>query len=107
MAANTRERPFSTRWLRDVLRVWADLFAEHDLLTYATAIAFRLLIALVPLTLLSLAVLGALGEPHVWDDTLGPAIEGKVTAPVFAGIDSTVQHIFTSPVTPLIALAAV
>src|SRR3954464_9944335 len=104
MAANTRERPFSTQWLRDVVRVWADLFAEHDLLTYATAIAFRLLIALVPLTILSLALLGSVGQEHVWDDTLGPAVAGKVPPPVYAGIDDTAQRIFETPGLTLIAL---
>ena len=107
MAANAGERPLSFQWLRDVVDVWVELFADHDILTYATAIAFRLLIALVPLTLLSLGVLGALGEQSVWNDTLAPAVEGKVTPPVFAGIDSTVQRIFTSPATPLIALGVV
>ena len=107
MAANTRERPFSTQWLGDVARVWVDLFSDHDLLTYATAIAFRVLIALVPLTLLSLALLGSFGEEHVWNDTLGPAIAGHVTAPVYAGIDETVQRIFQTPGAAVIALGVV
>lgn len=105
MAAKTGERPLSAKWLGDVARVWADLFAEHDLLTYATAIAFRLLIALVPLTLLSLALLGSSGEEHVWDDTLGPGVAGKVTPPVYAGIDSTVQRIFSTGGATLVVLA--
>jgi membrane protein len=104
MAVNTRERPLSTQWFGDVYRVWAALFAEHDLLTYATAIAFRLLIALVPLTILSLALLGSFGQEHVWDDTLGPAVAGKVTPPVYAGIDDTAQRIFETPGLTLIAL---
>lgn len=104
MAANTQERPFSTQWLGDVYGVWVDLFREHDLLTYATAIAFRVLIALVPLTLLSLALLGSAGQEHVWDDTLGPAVAGKVTPPVYSGIDYTVQRIFETPGAALIAL---
>lgn len=107
MAANARERPLSTRWFGDVARVWVDLFAEHDLLTYATAIAFRLLIALVPLTLLSLALLGSFGQEHVWNDTLGPAVAGKVTPPVYAGIDGTVQKIFQTPGAALIAIGVV
>jgi membrane protein len=107
VATNTRERPLSAQWLGDVARVWADLFAEHDLLTYATAIAFRVLIALVPLTLLSLALLGSLGQEHVWHDTIGPAVAGEVTPPVYAGIDYTVQGIFETPGAALIALGAV
>jgi membrane protein len=107
VAANAGERPLSFQWLRDVVHVWVDLFEEHDVLTYATAIAFRLLIALVPLTLFSLALLGALGEQHVWDKTMAPAVSGAVRPPVFYAINSSVHKIFTSPVAPLVALGIV
>jgi uncharacterized BrkB/YihY/UPF0761 family membrane protein len=54
--------------------------------------------------LLSLALLGSFGQEHVWNHTLGPAVAGKVTAPVYAGIDDTVQRIFETPGAALIAL---
>ena len=54
----------------------AEAFVEHNLLTYASAIAFQALIALVPLTLLGLGLLGATGHKEVWTEHVAPAIEG-------------------------------
>lgn len=51
--------------LRELARAIVDAFAEHGLLTYASAISFRALVALVPLLLLGLALLGALGLEDV------------------------------------------
>jgi membrane protein len=92
--------------LWDLTRLVAGAFREHDLLTYSSAIAFRGLVALVPLTLLGLALLGALGLEDVWSDTLAPKIEGRVTAPVFEAIDYSVQEIFRAGSAGLIAFAA-
>jgi hypothetical protein len=52
------------------------------------------LASLVPLTLLGLALLGAFGLEDVWCDSLGPAIEKRVTGPFYKGIDYTVEQIF-------------
>lgn len=84
-----------------------DLFSEHNLLTYASAIAFQALVALVALLLLAIAVLGAIGRQDVWDTQIGPQIAPKVLPQVYAGIDGTVQKIFTSSSGGLIAFAAV
>jgi hypothetical protein len=50
------------RGFRAFTDTWQESFAEHNLLTWSSAIAFQALIALVPLTLLLLGVLGALDE---------------------------------------------
>ena len=55
----TRAIPIRTGSLRDAAHDIAERFSEHSLLTYASAIAFRAIVALVPLTLLGLALLGA------------------------------------------------
>jgi membrane protein len=83
----------------------ADCFAEHGLLTYASAIAFRALVALVPLTLLGLALLGVFGLKDVWTDTIAPALKSHLTQPVFNGIDFTVSQIFATDKASLIALS--
>ena len=88
------------------MKLWTDLFDKHGLLTYASAIAFQALIAFVALILLGLAVLGELGRQDVWDNQLGPQIAPKVLPAVYAGIDGTVQKIFTSSSGALIAFAA-
>jgi membrane protein len=83
-----------------------DAFGEHRLLTYASAVAFRTLVALIPLTLLGIALLGSTGQRKIWERTLAPPIEKRVLPPVFAGIDATVQQILASDGALLIAFAA-
>jgi membrane protein len=81
-------------------------FGEHHLWTYASAISFRALVALVPLTLLGLALLGALGLEDVWTNSIAPAIESHATPPVYSAIDYSVGKIFASSAAGLIAFAA-
>jgi membrane protein len=80
--------------------------AEHNLTTYASAIAFRSLVALVPLTLLGLALLSVFGLEGVWRDSIAPAIQGHATQPVFHAIDFSVEKIFSTGSAGLIAFAA-
>jgi membrane protein len=82
-----------------------DAVARHRLLTFASAVSFRALVALVPLVLLGLGVLGALGQASVWKNSIAPTIKHHVTAPVFHGIDFSVQRIFSSDKGSLITLA--
>src|SRR5207253_812766 len=84
----------------------AGAFREHELLTFASAISFRALVALVPLTLLSLAVLGGVGLSSVWTKSIAPRIEGKVTKPVYEAIDTSVLKILHGDKGTLIAFAA-
>jgi membrane protein len=83
-----------------------DAWIEHHLMVYAGAVAFRVLIALVPLVLLALGVLGALGLEDVWTDSIAPEIQDRVTAPVFTAIDFSVDRIFASSSAGLIAFAS-
>ena len=101
----TRALPIRTHSLRDAAHDIAACLSEHGLLTYASAIAFRALVAVVPLTLLGLALLGTFGLEDVWTDTIAPALEGHLTQPVYYAIDFTAQQIFTSDNAPLIALS--
>jgi membrane protein len=80
-------------------------FREHDLLSYASAIAFRVLVSLIPIALLGIALLGAFGHEEIWDNELRPPIEQRVTVPTFAAIDSAVQKIFQQGTTWLIVFA--
>jgi len=81
-------------------------FAEHNLLTYAAAFAFQGLVALVPMTLLGLGLLGATGHRDVWTDHVAPAIRGRVTPGVYRGIDETVTRILHHGTAGLIAFSA-
>lgn len=95
-----------SRWrsLKQIVRLWVDLFGRHNLLTYASAIALRSFIAAVACTLFGLGVLGAAYERTLWKITIGPQIQPKVLPHVFEGIDKTVQHVFGSSSAGLLAL---
>jgi membrane protein len=92
--------------LRRFVRLWIDLFAKHELLDHASAIAFQVLKSMIPLTLLGLAVLGASGEEHVWRKTLAPSIKAQVQQPTFRAIDFAVEKIFTTESLGLIVFAS-
>jgi membrane protein len=92
--------------LRELARAIVDAFAEHGLLTYASAISFRALVALVPLILLGVALLGALGLEDVWRESLAPPIQDRITPTVFAAVDSSVERILSTGTAGLIAFAA-
>ena len=78
---------------------------EHRLPIYASAIAFRAIVALIPLALLGLGLLGALGLKGTWDDSIAPAIEPRVTRPVFRGIDASAEKVLSSGTAGLILFA--
>jgi membrane protein len=101
----TRADSIRTGSLRATAQDVTECFAAHGLLTYASAIAFRALVAVVPLTLLGLALLGTFGLEDVWTDTIAPALESHLTQPVSRAIDFTAQQIFTSDKAALIALS--
>ena len=88
------------------LRDLGNAFRKHQLLTFASAISFRALVALVPLTLLGFAVLGGLGLSSVWTKSMAPRIRGNVTQPVYEAIDSSVRKILDGDKGLLIAFAS-
>jgi membrane protein len=93
--------------LKRLVRLWVDLFSEHSLLDHASGIAFAVLKALVPLTLLGLAVLGAVGERRVWKDTIYPSIQSHVQPATAHAIDVAAEKIFSTSSTGLIVFATV
>jgi membrane protein len=92
---------------KDLVGLWVDLFNKHNLLTYASAIAFQALVAFVAMLLLALGILGAIGRQDVWTKQIAPQIEPRVLFPVFAGMNATVEKISHSGSAGLIAFAAV
>jgi len=99
-----RTRAARVPWRELARTVLAD-FVRHNLLIYASAIAFRALVALIPLLLLMLALLGVLGLEDVWPDRIAPAVSERVTPPVFTGIDFSVGRILSDESGGLIAFA--
>ena len=68
-------------------------FEENDLLTYASAISFRVLFAVVPLALVGLGLLGAFDLTEVWSSDIAPRVEEETSAAAFQVIDDTVQKV--------------
>lgn len=81
-------------------------FDEHELPIYASAIAFRALISVIPLALLGLGLLSALGLKDTWTNSISPAIKPKVLPAVYDGINASVDKILSSNSAGLIAFAA-
>jgi membrane protein len=79
---------------RRTLRALLQSFDEHDLLTYATAIAFNAIFAVIPLGLFALGLLGILDLESVWTRHVAPELRGQVSHDVFAVIDSSVRNVF-------------
>lgn len=92
---------------KELVDLWVDLFAEDNLLTYASAIALQALVALVALVLLAVAVLGEIGREDVWTHRLAPKVGGKVLPDVILGIDQTFEKVFHGSSVGLIAFASV
>jgi membrane protein len=95
-------------WRRRVRTVSGEMiagFGEQHLWTYASAIAFRTLVALVPIVLLVLALLEIFGLEDFWRDSIAPAIQGHVTPPAFRAIDYSAQKIFARSTVGLMAFA--
>jgi membrane protein len=88
------------------VKLWVDLFNRHLLLDHASAIAFNVLKAIVPLTLLGIAVLGAVGQEQVWTKTLYPALKPQVEPATAHAINVAVEKIFSTDSAGLIAFAS-
>jgi hypothetical protein len=64
--------------VRPAVGTWTRLFARNNLLTYASAIAFQLFIALAILIFLAVALLKPLGAEHAWRATIAPALAARL-----------------------------
>jgi len=91
----------------EVARDVASAVRRHRLGTHAGAVAFRALVSLVPLGLLGIGLLGALGLESVWRDSISETLHQHLLPKVAAALDDTANRIFERNGVGLIALAAV
>jgi membrane protein len=68
-------------------------YVENDLLTYASAISFRVFFALIPLGLFALGVLGFLHLDEVWSEDIAPEIRPSVSPAAFTVMEGTVKEV--------------
>ena len=101
-----RARKRARRGFRAFVDLWAGLFAEHNLLTWASAIAFQVLVALVPLAVLALGVLGGLGERRVWAQQISPGIHRRLPPATWHGVNYAAERILAHASAGLIAFGA-
>ena len=92
--------------MRELVKIWVDLFARHELLSYASAIAFQVLKSLVPLSLLGIALLGVIGRQDIWTEHMAPAIQSRLDPPVYHAIDHGVKKIFDHSSAGILVFAA-
>jgi membrane protein len=88
-----------------LFRDFKEAVARNRLAIYASAIAYRFLVATIPLILLGLALLGTFGLRSTWTRSIQPAVDPHVQEPVARAIDFTVAQIFAGDSVGLIAFA--
>jgi membrane protein len=88
------DRGLRTR-THELVRALLDGFKRHDLLTYASAISFQILTAIIPFLLFVLGVAGLLNLNGVWRNHLEPQIRANVSSAVFTVIENAVDNVFT------------
>jgi membrane protein len=81
--------------LRDAVKGVLRGYEENDLLTFASAIAFQILFAIIPLALVGLGLLGAFGLEEQWSGEWRDRARENVSEPVFRVIDDTVERMLT------------
>jgi membrane protein len=76
-----------------VIKEMLDGFERNDLLTYASAISFQILTAIVPFMLFLLGVVGLLHLGDLWRTDLAPEVRAAVSDASFKLLDQTVRQV--------------
>jgi membrane protein len=80
---------------KDALKELIKAFDRNDLLTFASAIAFQVFFALIPLMLFALALMAGLGLSDVWEQDWAPEIRDSVSPAAFTLINDTVTKVLS------------
>src|SRR3954464_10295665 len=78
---------------RDAPTAIADEFAKYDLLTYSSAIAFQVLYAVVPVTMVVLAGLGAVGQRSLFTRHVAPTLHHDLSANAYSIAERTALRV--------------
>ena len=92
--------------LRELLGESVAVFRRHRLVIQASAIAFRVLMTLIPLLLFAVALLGLLDLEEVWRDDLAPEVRGSLSHPAFTILDDAVTQVLQGHVAFWITVGA-
>jgi membrane protein len=92
--------------LRATVALWSACFRDNNLLTYASAIALQLLVALAALIFLAVALLRPLGAQGTWLHTVEPALASRLPVEWMGALIWSVQHELTASSPGLIVFGA-
>jgi membrane protein len=81
--------------LRELTRDVVRSFQDNGLTNFASAIAFRVVLALVPFLLFLLALLGFLDLEEVWRSDVAPEVKENASDAAFKLIDDTVRQMLS------------
>ncbi len=90
---------------RRLLRPLVECFTENDILTYASAIAFQLLVAVIALAALALLLIGRFDAGELWFDGAQRVVQERVTPEVFLAVSDAVDRVLEEQSLLWIALA--
>lgn len=79
--------------LREAAHEVADGYRRHDLMTFASAIAFHILFAVIPLALVGLGLLGGIGLDEQWTTEWSQAVRESMSPAAFQVVDDTVRRV--------------
>lgn len=82
-------RRLSWRRVRGGVAAIAREFAEHDLLTYSSAISFQVLYAAIPLVLLALAAMGVVGAESLYTHHIAPTLFRSLSVNAYIVVNRT------------------
>lgn len=82
---------------------WTERFAANNLLTYSSAIALQLLVALAALLFLAVALLNPLNEMSLWSQTVEPGLASRLPVEWMGAVIWSVQREAASTSPALIA----
>lgn len=91
----------------EILRDLRTRLREHEVLTYASAIAFQCLIGAAAVVFLGIALLRPLGLETVWSDHVSPALEGRLPEPIYHAIAYAERTVTSHSGTGLLLFALV
>ena len=79
----------------DLAELWKG-FNDNRLLTYASAMSFRVIFALVPFALFLLATLGFLNLGDLWTRNVAPDVKREVSPGAYQMIDEAARNVLSS-----------
>jgi membrane protein len=83
--------PKARAWVREYVAA----YERNDLLTYASAISFQIITAVVPALMFGFGLLGFVSLQSVWRNEMAPDVKASVSKPAFAVIDEAVTKALT------------